>query len=112
MPHATTLYPTGPFNYGGRMYVRDEPLKNHTLTDEEVEFYKRRGILNTAPRKGADLTRIASAPVAPMTTEDAPNKPPVEEKPVPIQEPPKDAAAQLAERTRLAAEKLNGKKNK
>lgn len=118
MPQPATLYPTGPFNYGGRVNLRDEPLKNHSLTDEEVEFYKRRGTLNDSPRKGSDLTRIASAPVAPMTTEDAPNKPAAPVQPPPsdtppgedhVTEPPKDAAAQLAERTRLAAEKLNKK---
>jgi hypothetical protein len=106
------------------VYLRDEPLKNHNLTDEEVEFYKRRGTLNDTPRKGSDLTRIASATVPPMTTEDAPNapsKPPAEEPPKDtppgedkVTEPPKDtqpqdAAALLAERTRLAAEKLSKK---
>lgn len=121
-------YPASPFRLGGRCYLAGEPMKG--LTQEEYDFYLRRGTINRVPPKvGSNLTRLAAgAPVAPMTTEDAPNKPITPAEP-PVQAPPpgevqpqkapgvpelqegsSDAAAKLAERTRLAAERIGGGK--
>lgn len=67
MPEMQTVYPTGRFTLGGRVYLRDEPMKG--LTDEEVAFYLSRGTVNTQPpKKGGLLTRIVDhAPVDPTT---------------------------------------------
>ena len=69
----TTVYPTGRFNLGGRVYLRDEPMEVD-WPEDEIKFMEHRGTINrVAPQKGSLLTRIVDrAPAEPAKAKQVP----------------------------------------
>lgn len=113
----------GRLNVGGVWYYRDHDIsKIDGLTDEDIDVYKRRGLINAhrmegnRPVRGSNLGGLAaSKPVTPLTTDDVPGtKPPVDPVTQPATEPQPgvtpaageaDATEQVSEAARAMAER-------
>lgn len=92
----------GRLNVGGVWYARDTDIsKIKGLTKDDLEFYHRRGLINTRPLGGMNMRSLVNTkPVEPMRTTEVPLVP---ETTVPVV-PLKDEATDTVEKT--DAEKL------